>query len=109
MKSNFLGFDLMTVNQVGKEIIFNEVTSLLEQISCRIVKNFIGDVISGERGGLYIISNTASEYNNYLAYYANAWQYIAPKVGMIFYIETAECFYKFTEDNWEVIRISNIK
>lgn len=91
MKTAKLNLNLLQSNQANKEVLVNENMNLLDKLIHPLIKSkdTISPPPSPNYGDIYIIpegSQWPAESND-LALYIDEWIYIAPKAGMIAWLE----------------------
>ena len=103
METKNLQIQLMTQNQVNKEVVFNEAVNLIDHFINKAIKAFTVSLpLTPNEGDIYIIRN--NEFEEKIYYFAaGAWGAIAPKENMLFFIIEEQAFFCFHENKWQKI------
>ena len=94
--------DLIQPNLIGIEVIYNENLKILEQLSSRVVADFIKSPQDKHIEQLNIINNPQSEFHNSLVYYTTNWCFLTPRQDMILYVKSKQNFYIYDGEAWQV-------
>lgn len=105
MKTTNLQMNLMTFEQLHKEITYNQSLSIIDALLNKSIIDFIDEIPAKlERGNSYIVTSNPSDnklkaHADNIAVYLEGWHFIKPKGGMIFFVNRYNNFYVFN-DKW---------
>ena len=105
-KTTFFDIHLMSPMQINKEVIFNEAITKIDSICHASVLDFVDDVPESSKiQNKYIVTKGVNASKIcYFSEPSKGWQYIAPKKGMVIFVESMGNFWAFNGQNWNCTR-----
>lgn len=102
MKTNNLELELISPDQLNKEVFFNENLLKIDSFINHTVQDFVEAEPSEEfKDRLFIISS--DEHKDKIIFATSKdseWEYLTPKTGMIFFICAKNSFYIYSGKEW---------
>jgi hypothetical protein len=107
-----LGLSLLSENQSSAEVTFNESIYILDALvqASAIDRIFDADSAAAVTGNVYLIHGGTpaggdaweGKLNNIAYYLTDTWKFVAPKEGMMIWVNDEDVWYYYTGSDWGV-------
>jgi hypothetical protein len=110
MKTHNYNIDLMTPQQINKEVLFNESIITLDSFCNSVITDFTKHLPTDPQvDQKYIISSGDNAgYIYYCPHPSKGWHLLKPHVGMIMFVQKKNSFYIFENHTWKMVSLGDV-